>query len=92
MWDVENGLAVGAGELDLRRIDPLCRKRPGRGQGWGRGADELRRQHLREVAGGADEFGQPRRDRQDRAAASASDLEAGWGRRRREWRRSGGWL
>lgn len=100
--DVEDGLAVGARKLDLRRIDAVRRhvgrrrrnrkRRSGRkrqrrrkrrsdGQGFRLlvvvgPTHELRRQHLGQFAGGADELRNTRRHRQDRAASGAPHLNA----------------
>lgn len=91
MRHVEDGLAVGAGELDLRGIDamgrPVGRQRrrncalvgPMWGQlGMGRGpGHQLRRQHLRQLARVAREFGGLHR--QDLTAAGAAHLHSASG-------------
>lgn len=78
--NVEDGLATGAGELDLGRIDaPGLRRRPSRR----RRGHQLRRQHLRQLALGANEFCHPRRHGEDPVAPRAPDLAASRRRRRR---------
>lgn len=88
MRHIEDSLAVGAGELDLRRIDAVGghvlrpRRRLGKralvgltvvGLGLGPG-HQLRRKHLRQLARAADEFRDSRRDCKDLMAAGAPHL------------------
>lgn len=118
--DIEDGLAVGARQLDLRRIDAVGlhvrrrrmrmrrrgsrRKRQRRlerrshGQGFRLvvvvvvvvgPTHELRRQHLGQVAGGADELRDSRCNREDRAAAGATHLNTSGGGGSRRRRRAG---
>lgn len=118
--DIEDGLAVGARQLDLRRIDAVRlhmrrrrmrmrrrgsrRKRQRRlerrshGQGFRLvvvvvvvvgPTHELRRQHLGQVAGGADELRDSRCNCEDRAAAGATHLNTSGGGGSRRRRRAG---
>lgn len=101
MRHIENSLAVGAGELDLRRIDAVGghvlqpRRRLGKRAlvglvvvGLGPG-HQLRRKHLRQLARAADEFRDSRRDCQDLMAAGAPHLHtsdrSGAGGRQLRW-------
>lgn len=84
MRDVEDGLASGARELDLGRIDALGLRR---GATWGSASHhKLRREHLGELALGATKLHHPRCHSEDRVAPRASDLATSRGRR---WRRDG---
>lgn len=95
MRHVEDGLAVGAGDLDLRGINAVRRNMgrwrrqwrrsaglvgPRVGLGMGLGSGhELGRQHLGQLAVVAGEFGDPRVQSQDLGAAGAADLHSAWG-------------
>ena len=101
--DVEDGLARGAGKLDLSGINAMrrclrrlrwrsgCRrKRCCRHVGHRRLWHELRWKHLRHSAGRAREFGEAGSHRKDHAAAGTANADA-LGRLRRWWSRRWWW-
>lgn len=107
MRHIEYGLAVGAGQLDLSRINAVGRGSPlllGLGLGLDLGLvgpHQLRRQHLRQLARRADELGEARHDGKHHLATGAPHLAASGGawdacaelsrRRERRWRWRGNW-
>ena len=97
MRHIEYGLAVGAWQLDLSRINAVGRGSPmllGLGLV---GPHQLGRQHLRQLARRADELGEAGHDGEDHLAAGAAHLAASGGdgavlsrrrgRGRGDWRR-----
>lgn len=84
MRHIKDRLAVGAGELDLRRIDAVRGhvRRPRRSESKRAlvmclgPAHQLRRKHLRQLTRAADELRDPGRDGEDLVAAGAPHLDA----------------
>lgn len=92
MRDIEYGLAVGAWQLDLSRVNAV-----GRGGPLGLGLHQLGRQHLRELARRADELGDARHHGEHHLATGAPHLTpsrgggAGADLGQRRWRWRGNW-